>query len=309
MNDFKITARGAKMLLRLTALFFSGIAVAMSTYIPLWLFFDIPTQTMLYIFIILAVGIFLIQGILTHAYNDLADFQSGTDQLSPAMLSGGSRVLIEEQMSLTALRYIAIVTTFIVAFLFILAVGTESYRLAFLIAIGWFTAYSYSVKPFSFAYRPFIAEVFSLFPSIFFLTIAAPWLAFGEIPLWAVQNGIVNALWFIAWIQVSAIQDIYSDQQATPKKRTTAVYMTERFGIDKSIYAPLLYFSLIVPVAIWILVTRPIAGLLLFAFLAIAIYLVVQMNARDNHDVARRLALLLIGAGVVAVTLGLFIAH
>lgn len=262
---------------------------------------------MLTIFAALLIGIFLIQGILTHAYNDLADFKSGTDQLSPAMLSGGSRVLIEEQISHTALKYITIVTTFIVAFLFILAIGSGANRLAVLLAIGWFTAFSYSVQPFSFAYRPFIAEVFSLFPSIFMLTIAAPWLALGEIPVWAVQNGIVNGLWFIGWVQISAIQDIYSDSQATPKKRTTAVYMTERFGIDKSIYAPLLYFSLMIPVALWILFTRPIAGIILAVLLGIVFYLVINMNARDNHDVARRLKLILIGAGVIAITLGLFI--
>lgn len=309
MDDFRVTPRGAKMLLRLTALFSSGIAVSMSTYIPLWLFFDIPPLTMLTIFIVLVIGIFLIQGILTHAYNDLADFQSGTDQLSPAMLSGGSRVLIEDQMSQTALRYIALVTTFVVAFLFVLAIGTSAYRLAVLIAIGWFTAFSYSVRPFTFGYRPFVSEVFSLFPSIFMLTIAAPWLALGEIPMWAVQNGIVNGLWFIGWVQVSAIQDIYSDLQANPKKRTTAVYMTERFGIDKSIYAPLMYFLLIVPVAIWIFVTRPIAGIILAVLLGFAIYLVLHMNARDNHDVARRLTLILIGAAIVAVTLGLLFAY
>lgn len=307
MNDFRITARGAKMLLRTTALFFSGIVVSMSTYISLLIYYDVPALTMVTIFAALLIGIFLIQGILTHAYNDLADFKSGTDQLSPAMLSGGSRVLIEDQISHTALKYITIVTTFIVAFLFILAIGSGANRLAVLLAIGWFTAFSYSVQPFSFAYRPFIAEVFSLFPSIFMLTIAAPWLALGEIPVWAVQNGIVNGLWFIGWVQISAIQDIYSDSQATPKKRTTAVYMTERFGIDKSIYAPLLYFSLMIPVALWILFTRPIAGIILAVLLGIVFYLVINMNARDNHDVARRLKLILIGAGVIAITLGLFI--
>lgn len=309
MNDFKITPRGARMLLRTTALFFSGIVVSMSTYIPLWFYYDVSSLTLLAIFVVLIIGIFFIQGILTHAYNDLADFQSGTDQLSPAMLSGGSRVLIEEQISHSALRLIAIVTTFIVAFLFILAVGSEAYRLAVLIAVGWFTAFSYSVKPFSFGYRPFVAEVFALLPSIFMLTIAAPWLALGEIPMWAVQNGIVNGLWFIAWVQVSAIQDIYSDIQANPKKRTTAVYMTERFGIDKSIYAPMMYFLMIAPVAIWIMFTRPIAGIILVILLGCAIYLVLNMNARDNHDVAGRLILMLYGAGVVAITLGLLIAH
>ncbi len=307
MNDFKITARGARMLLRTTALFFSGIVVSMSTYISLLIYYDVPALTMVTIFAALLIGIFLIQGILTHAYNDLADFKSGTDQLSPAMLSGGSRVLIEDQISHTALKYITIVTTFIVAFLFILAIGSGANRLAVLLAIGWFTAFSYSVQPFSFSYRPFIAEVFSLFPSIFMLTIAAPWLALGEIPVWAVQNGIVNGLWFIGWVQISAIQDIYSDSQATPKKRTTAVYMTERFGIDKSIYAPLLYFSLMIPAALWILFTRPIAGIILAVLLGIVFYLVININARDNHDVARRLKLILIGAGVIAITLGLFI--
>ncbi len=307
MNDFKITARGARMLLRTTALFFSGIVVSMSTYISLLIYYDVPALTMVTIFAALLIGIFLIQGILTHAYNDLADFKSGTDQLSPAMLSGGSRVLIEDQISHTALKYITIVTTFIVAFLFILAIGSGANRLAVLLAIGWFTAFSYSVQPFSFSYRPFIAEVFSLFPSIFMLTIAAPWLALGEIPVWAVQNGIVNGLWFIGWVQISPTQDIYSDSQPTPKKRTTAVYMTERFGIDKSIYAPLLYFSLMIPAALWILFTRPIAGIILAVLLGIVFYLVININARDNHDVARRLKLILIGAGVIAITLGLFI--
>lgn len=305
MNDFKLTFKGARMLLRATALFLSGIVVSMSSYIPLWFYYDVNPVTMLTVFIVLIIGIFLIQGILTHAYNDLVDFHSGTDQLSPAMLSGGSRVLIENQISLTALRYITIVTTFVVAFLFILAIGIGAYKLAILIAIGWFTAFSYSVKPFSFGYRPFVAEVFALFPSIFTLTIAAPWLVLGEVPVWAVQNGIVNGLWFIGWVQVSAIQDIYSDIQANPKKRTTAVFMTERLGISKSIYAPLMYFLLIVPVMLWILFTRPFAGIVLAVLLAAVIYLIIKMNPKDNYDVADRLKLILLGAGFIALTLGL----
>jgi 1,4-dihydroxy-2-naphthoate octaprenyltransferase len=43
--------------------------------------------------LLMVAGALLLQGFVTHAYNDIADWRSGTDPASPRIMSGGSHVI------------------------------------------------------------------------------------------------------------------------------------------------------------------------------------------------------------------------
>src|SRR5699024_9090197 len=85
---------------------------------------------------------------------------------------------------------------------------------------------------------------FSLFPSIFFLGIAGPWIMFQTIPLWAFQHAIINALICMSWVMVHHIPDIKADQRAVPQKRTSVVWFVEKFGVKFAHFPALIYLSM-----------------------------------------------------------------
>jgi len=50
--------------------------------------------------------IILVHGVVSHAFNDREDWLSGTDQLSPGILSGGSGVILNKQYSIEELSWV-----------------------------------------------------------------------------------------------------------------------------------------------------------------------------------------------------------
>src|SRR5699024_10315236 len=179
--------------------------------------------------IFLSIAAITVHGGLTHLFNDYADFLSDTDANSPAILSGGSRViqnkLIHPDSVFNIVKWIAINLLMIAGVMAVL----HRYDLTILIVVGVCAAYSYSLPPLQLSYRPFFGEWLSLFPAIFFLGLADPWIALDTIPLWAYQNALVNAFVCMGWVMVHHIPDIKSDQMATPIKRTSVVWFVEKF--------------------------------------------------------------------------------
>src|SRR5690625_654379 len=66
--------------------------------LPIFSSADTAIGYLLLMLVFLSMGAILIHGSLTHLLNDYTDFQSGTDAHSPAILSGGSRVIQEGLM-------------------------------------------------------------------------------------------------------------------------------------------------------------------------------------------------------------------
>lgn len=87
------------MLLRVVAVVTSSVATVISTWLPLLIHHEFSMWRLLFLLALLILGAFLIHGALTHVFNDITDFESGTDQHSPALLSGGSRVIQSGVMS------------------------------------------------------------------------------------------------------------------------------------------------------------------------------------------------------------------
>lgn len=306
-TESTLSFKGIGMLLRFVAVGFSSVATILSTVLPLFFYDTLSSFSIVSVACILLIGTILIHGLLTHTFNDLTDYQSGTDQSSPGLLSGGSRVIQTGTMTVRMLIQLGIsLTVLLLLFASIFALfGYAKYTI--LTLVGIWGAASYSLKPLRLAYFPFVGEWFSLFPTMLILGIAAPWILLDHIPIWAWQNALVNAVWCMAWVMVHHIPDRHADRNAQPMKRTSVVWAEDYFGKQASKLPALLYFIVVAMLIIWIFLTRPLAAIGAGIILFFALYLLLmKMNVDDVEDVTQIEKSLLLFAFVTAIWLGVF---
>lgn len=294
------------MLLRFIAVISSSIVTILSSLLPIFLYTSFSKSHLFFMFIFLGIAAVAIHGMLTHLLNDYGDYLSGTDARSPAILSGGSRVIQKDVMSPQTVwklgKWLAI---FLLVIAVVMAIIDQS-KLAILIIVGVWAAVSYSLPPLRLSYRPFLGEWLSLFPAIFFLGLAGPWLLFETIPLWAVQNAVINALVCMAWVMVHHIPDIDADRMANPIKRTTVVWYANRYGLNFARFPALIYIAMAGLFTIWLFPERLLAGLMLLAILLFALILVMKMDIKNDHQVSNHEKILLLIAIIIAIVLGVF---
>ena len=306
MNEDTLSLKGFGMLLRVVAVVSSSVAAILSTWLPLVFGYSFSLISLMLLLILLTTGAFLIHGLLTHIFNDITDFESGTDAHSPALLSGGSRVIQTGTLSAGTLKRTGwLLTAVLLAAGSVLAV-LGRYELTVLILVGIWGAFSYSGKPFMLSYKPFAGEWLSLFPSLFILGLAAPWIMLDSIPLWGFQNALVNALWCMAWVMIHHIPDIEADKKARPEKRTSVVFFASNFGISAARIPAVLYLVTATAVALWILFTRPAAGIVTLGIIIYSIYLILRMDVDDVTEVTAVEKKLLLSAMITALWLGIF---
>ncbi|MFG6147851.1 prenyltransferase [Halobacillus sp. B23F22_1] len=299
--------KGGWLLLRSVAVISSSVATIISTILPMYLYTSISPQELYLLFFLLFLGAFIIHGVLTHILNDYVDHRSGTDQRSPAILSGGSRVIQTGYISPENLWRIG-KSLLLLLFLLILAfLFFGYYKLAILLSIGIWGAVSYSLPPLQFSYRPFIGEWFSTFPSVLFLGLAGAWLSLDHLPEWVWQNALINALFCIAWVMVHHIPDRDADRQARPMKRTSVVWSIEKFGLAFSRLPALLYFGFTGTCAVWLGLDRIEAAAGTLVLTIAAIILVLKMRVGDDEQVSSYEKIILLLAMINAVWLGIFI--
>lgn len=294
------------MLLRFIAVISSSIVTILSSLLPLYLHTSISAGDLSLIFLFLSIAAIIVHGFLTHLFNDYADFLTGTDAHSPAILSGGSRVIqkgfMQPELVWKTGKWLALSLLGIAVVMAIVG----RYELTILIIIGVWSATSYSLPPFRLSYRPFVGEWFSLFPAIFFLGIAGPWIILDTIPLWTYQNAVINALVCMGWVMVHHIPDVEADMQAVPKKRTSVVWIVERFGIGFAHVPAFLYFLLAGLCTIWVGVERLKTALIVAALLLGALFLILKMNPKNLKQVTNVEKLLLLLAIIIAIVLGIY---
>lgn len=303
-GDFNLKSVG--MLLRVVAVVTSSAVTVLSTWLPLVFGYSFSIVHLLFLLVLLLSGAFIIHGLLTHIYNDIMDFESGTDNHSPALLSGGSRVIQTGTMSIETLKRTGFILNILLLAACAVLISVRQYELAVLILIGIWGALSYSSRPFMLSYKPFLGEWLSLFPSLLALGLAAPWIMLTTIPLWGYQNSIINALWCMAWVMVHHIPDIEADRQAVPKKRTSVVVSAERWGKRAAGVPASLYLVLILILSVWIILTRPVAGIGVLGIVLYGLYLVVTVNPEDVQAVTGMEKKLLLLAMITAIWLGIF---
>ncbi len=307
MVNFKYL-KGFGMLTRILAVVFSSFVTILSTSIPLVLYYpELNNGTVLLLIGVLLLGSFLIHGLLTHIVNDLADFKSGTDEHSPGVLSGGSRVVQTRQFTYRQLKLFGIVLSAVMMSAALLFFISGHIELGILTVIGIWGALSYSIKPFIFAYRPFAGEWLSLFPSMLFLGLAAPWIMLDAIPLWAWFNAAVNAVWCMAWVMVHHMPDIDADQRARPVKRTTVLYAANKWGRRAAHMPAVTYLTVVVVLAVIMTSTRELAGLVTLILSIVTILMLFDMKNSDVGAVTSVEKKMLIMAAVTAIFLGVTI--
>lgn len=300
--------KGFSMLTRIIAVAFSSFVTILSTSLPLILYYsELNNINVIIVMIILLLGAFLTHGLLTHITNDLADYKSGTDEHSPGALSGGSRVIQSKVFTYNQLKMMGIILSVMMITAATLFFMSGYMELGILVIIGMWGAYSYSVNPFSFAYKPFVGEWISLFPSMLFLGIAAPWIMLDTVPVWAWFNAVINAIWCMAWVMVHHIPDIEADKRARPVKNTSVVYVVDKWG-KKSAQMPALFYLLMIGgILIFMMWMRPIASIISLVLILVTVYLLFRMHNDDVEAVTAVEKLMLVMASITAIVLGVLI--
>jgi 1,4-dihydroxy-2-naphthoate octaprenyltransferase len=298
--------RGGWKLLRFIAVISSSFVAILSSLLPLLLYTSLSAETFILMFIFLGLGATIVHGVLVHLFNDYADNLTGTDAHSPGILSGGSRVIQEGFMQPA---YVLKLGKWVAAVLLVMAaiVAMLGYiEVTFLILVGIWAAISYSLPPISLSYRPFLGEWLSLFPAIFFLGIAGPWLLLDAVPVWAYQNAVINALVCMGWVMVHHIPDVNADIKAKPKKQTSVVWFVERFGMEFAKVPALLYFFIAGLCTIWVGIDRLTAGIIAAIFLVIGMAFIMKADSRNVEQVTRCEQILLLLAILIGLVLGIF---
>ncbi|WP_172255131.1 prenyltransferase [Saccharibacillus deserti] len=295
------------LLMRPAAVIASSVVIIFSGVYPLFLDPVLPTDRALTAALLLLLGGLLIHGLLTHALNDYTDYRSGTDANSPALLSGGSRIIQSGRISPEALGRFGFGLAAALLIAAVLLAVSGQVRLAVLLAVGLWGAFSYSAAPFRLAYVPFAGEWISTFPSTFALGLGGAWLLLDDLPQWAVQNAWINAMYCIAWVMVHHIPDLDADRGASPVKRTSVVWAADRFGLAFARLPAIVYFAMIGLSALWFMGSgRMTAAAIILAAAALSIYWLARVDVRDAAAVTVCEKKMLLTAMILAIGLGIF---
>lgn len=189
------------------------------------------------------ISVVLLHGVTAHALNDVADWRSGTDHLSPNLLSGGSGVLRRGLSLLRLMRWSQAGAMLATAMAAYLAVTISPWLLLFY-AIGLWAAIAYSHPPWRLAYRPLVGEWLAAWPSAFAVVVATTLLWSGTITATAAAAAAAHATLSIAWLMQHHLPDIDADLAAVPIKLTTPAAAAVRWGRRAAVIPGLTYYLL-----------------------------------------------------------------
>ena len=166
----------------------------------------------------------LIQGLLAHSVNEIADWRSGTDRHpSPRMISGGSKVILAGLMGERALM-----VTFGAAFLATTVLGLTLVAARGIVVlpfgvVGVAGAILYTLPPVRAAYRPFAGEAIA-FICLADCVVGAYVLQGGRAVDGAtLATAVAVAAYAVGMLMVHHYLDYDADRTATPPKVTSIV--------------------------------------------------------------------------------------
>jgi 1,4-dihydroxy-2-naphthoate octaprenyltransferase len=169
-----------------------------------------------------AVGV-LLQGLVAHAVNEIADWRSGTDaDPSPRVISGGSKVIASGLLTPGELRAVGIGAAAAAAVLGLAAAATWGWALALYGLGGLAGAVLYTLPPVRAAYRPLAGEAIAL-TCIWGCTTGAYLLQRGSLSGDAAVLGLAHAASCVAMLMMHHYLDRGPDSRALPPKITTMV--------------------------------------------------------------------------------------
>ena len=166
----------------------------------------------------------LIQGLLAHSVNEIADWRSGTDRHpSPRMISGGSKVILAGLMGERALM-----VTFGAAFLATTVLGLTLVAARGIVVlpfgvVGVAGAILYTLPPVRAAYRPFAGEAIA-FICLADCVVGAHVLQGGRaVDGTTLATAVAVAAYAVGMLMVHHYLDYDADRTATPPKVTSIV--------------------------------------------------------------------------------------
>jgi 1,4-dihydroxy-2-naphthoate octaprenyltransferase len=171
-----------------------------------------------------AVGV-LLQGLVAHSVNEVADWRSGTDRdPSPRVISGGSKVIASGLLGPRELKVVGVLAALAASALGIVAAAEWGWVLLAYGAAGLAGAVLYTLPPVRAAYRPFGGEAVA-FACIWGCTTGAYVLQRGELSGSAALAGIAYGSSCVAMLMMHHYLDRGPDSRALPPKTTTIVLL------------------------------------------------------------------------------------
>lgn len=237
---------------------------------------------------LLVAGGFLINGFLGHALNDINDWESGTDQVSRGILSGGSKVIKEGLFYKETLNRVALWSLSVILLIgFYLYLIRGSLILAAL-AIGVLIAWAYTCPPLRLAYKPFLGELMGIWLSGVVLSTASYFVLTGGFHIVPFFAGIIQTTLLVGWLMQHHIPDIPADLSATPRKLTTPALFFMLWGPKRAALPSMFYFSAAASLSLLgsLYIHKVLAWMMLPCL--IGIWAGVTADAEDVHDVTKR---------------------
>jgi 1,4-dihydroxy-2-naphthoate octaprenyltransferase len=203
-----------------------------------------PSRINLWDIILLVLSGLVLHGITAHACNDLEDWRSGTDRVSPGILSGGSEVIKNGFLSERQVWFVCLAGLLlpIAASLYL---SRERGPLVFvLLLVGAWCGLSYTLPPFRLSYRPLLGEWLSAFPTILCCTIGSFFILTGHVTIKVITAAVIHGFFSLAWVMQHHLPDMYADLGASPPKVTTPAFLCRRWGPGSARLVPASYFTM-----------------------------------------------------------------
>lgn len=242
-----------------------------------------------------------------HAYNDFADWRSGTDRLSPGILSGGSGVIEEGLLNERGLFFIGAAGMVLPLLIGLYFYNLRGINVIYILIIGVWAGAAYSLPPFRLAYRPLAGEWLALFPAFVSLTAGSFFILTGGLSRQVITAGIIHGLISLGWIMQHHLTDIESDLRAVPLKITTPAYVFKKWGLGATRFVPVAYFfsAAVVSIAGAILV-KPVLALSVIPS-CLCIHIALNTRPSDVRSITageiKMLAVASVNAAVLSVLL------
>ncbi|MGD9571708.1 MAG: prenyltransferase [Thermoleophilia bacterium] len=167
----------------------------------------------------------LLQGLVAHAVNEIADWRSGTDRdPAPRVISGGSKVIASGLLGPRALAVVAVAAGAAAAALGVAAAARWGWVLLLYGAGGLAGAVLYTLPPVRAAYHPFGGEAIA-FACVWGCTTGAYLLQRGTLSGGVALAGLAYAASCVAMLMMHHYLDRAPDSRAVPPKTTTIVHL------------------------------------------------------------------------------------
>jgi 1,4-dihydroxy-2-naphthoate octaprenyltransferase len=201
--------------------------------------------------LLLTLSVLLLHGLAAHAVNDWTDWQSGTDRLSPGLLSGGSGVIPRRLLNLLDLVRISAAAVILALILAAVLVYRLGWPVVLFLLVGLWSVAAYSLPPLQLAYRPFTGEWLCAFPALLAVIWGAHWSITGKLTRRLILASLIYSFMAQAWVAEHHLPDIAADLAAQPPKITSPAWVTRRFGLQAARLVPALYAALGLPLVIY----------------------------------------------------------